>query len=465
LQPATCAPYSTFNKDDEYAFQGVATLASHTHPDGGVAQPTGYLGAKGLSVRKKANIPAQFLRKEYGTDITILGFPNEARWADDLVYPVLDNFWPAIHFGGLEVRVGEHYISRDSLRALLEQYSAREDFTAHLYFRAFTEATQTHHESLPRLKGVSLYLLSGDADLPKKVAMVRKTGMKIFERHFRSVIPFCGVFICRNDEGNKLLREMEPPRHDVWDADHPEKGANKKIETEYLGFVRSCVKKLTPADDAKVLSIPGLHRFLPDDDEAPEASFTPEDETEESLHRRQLPEKIEAVRLATSKRAMRRDKTTLEGSDGETAEGEGDEAREGAGGGKNAGDGGSPGTDREEETQRGLRSGGKGGCGSRPAIPVRYRTYGRNLSAGVYALNLQPETKRAVDANVLLWTVGDDQRAHADVVAARLVTGEVVPVSGGVIGPLHLVPSQSLRLEVVLRNPIKTAMEVSAHEA
>ena len=295
--------------------------------------------------------------------------------------------------------------------------------------------------------------------------MVRKTGMKIFERHFRCVIPFCGVFICRNDEGNKLLREMEPPRHDAWDPDHPEKGSNKKIETEYLGFIRSCVRKLTPADDAKVLSIPGLHRFLPDDDEAPEASFTPGDEREESLDRRQLPEKIEAGRLATSRRAMQRDKSTSEGTDHETADGEGDDAGEGTVRGKDSGDGGSRGMELEEETQRGVRSGGKGGFGSRPAIPVRYRTYGRNLSAGVYALNLQPETKRAVDANVLLWTVGDDQRAHADVIAARLVTGEAVPVSGGVIGPLRLVPSQLLRLEVVLRIPIKTAMEVTAHEA
>jgi hypothetical protein len=54
--------------------------------------------------------------------------------------------------------------------------------------------------------------------------MVRKTGMVVFAKAFRSVVPFCGIFICKNEVGNKLLRDMEPPRHDVWDPDHPEKG-------------------------------------------------------------------------------------------------------------------------------------------------------------------------------------------------------------------------------------------------
>ena len=50
--------YSTYNADGEHIFQGVAKLVSNKHPDGGNAQPTGYLGAdKGQSVRDKALIP------------------------------------------------------------------------------------------------------------------------------------------------------------------------------------------------------------------------------------------------------------------------------------------------------------------------------------------------------------------------------------------------------------------------
>ena len=30
--------------------------------------------------------------------------------------------------------------------------------------------------------------------------MVRKSGMVIWPKQFRSAVPYCGVFLCRNDE-------------------------------------------------------------------------------------------------------------------------------------------------------------------------------------------------------------------------------------------------------------------------
>src|SRR5581483_7492180 len=58
--------YSTFNVNGEHVFQGVATLVSHNHPDGGVSQPTGFLGAtNGASVRTLSQIPARFRRLQH----------------------------------------------------------------------------------------------------------------------------------------------------------------------------------------------------------------------------------------------------------------------------------------------------------------------------------------------------------------------------------------------------------------
>ena len=136
--------------------------------------------------------------------------------------------------------------------------------------------------------------------------------------------------MCRNDNGNKVLREMEPPRHDVWDADHPEKGVNRKIESEYVNFIRDCIRKLTPADESKVISIPGLNRFLPDDDETPEESFDGalnEAYRQETPDRSPLPEKIPGRKMESKAKPMQPDHLKPNEADGKTEDGEGEGPR------------------------------------------------------------------------------------------------------------------------------------------
>jgi len=427
--------YSTLNDDGEHVFQGVATLASHALPSGATAQPTGYLGLKnGASVRSKSEIPSTFIRKQRGTDIIVLGFPSGPAWQKDLLYAVLEHFWPAIEWGDLTVSVGEEKISPADLPKLMEQFSGEEDFTAHLYYQAYKNPSNQFNEKLPELKSVSLYLSAGDADMPKRVAMVRKTGMVIFAKPFRSVIPFCGVFVCKNETGNKLLREMEPPRHDTWDADHPEKGANKPTESEYVHFIRECVKELAPLDDSKVLTLPGLNRFLPDDDDTPEEAFDTAPQSKgESHDRSPLPEKIPGKTME-SRRA---------GFAGGTE-----------GGGGNGGGGGG-----------GNRGGGGGGDHGKPSIPIQYRTYAMN-GEGVYMVTVRPEQKTSQKVKIALWLVGDDQRSVAEVKSARLPNGKNLRISsGGLLGPLQLPSGSPLQIEVRLQEPLRVAMEVSAHEA
>jgi uncharacterized membrane protein YgcG len=462
--------YSTFNTDGEHIFQGVSTLASHFLPDGAIGQPTGFLGGdSGESVRSRNEIPKVFLREEQGLDVTALGFPSDGNWQDGLVYSVLDNFWPAIDFGDLEVTVGTQKIDRINLRELLDAHSGDEDFTADLFYRAFKNPTNPFRVKLGGLKDVSLYLYTTDADLPKRVAMVRKTGMVIFRKQFRSILPFCGVFLCRNEQGNILLRDMEPPRHDTWDPDHPDKGANKKIEREYVDFIRQCIKKLLPLDDAKVIAVPGLNRFLPDDDESYEEPFDNGDGkiSEETPNRRPLPEKIEGKGIDPQRRSMQPDRLKTEDEDDDETEsenGEGTGRGEGVGGGGGAGAGGGGGG--RGGGGGGGTSGGRGGSQPKPAIPVRYRTFSINPEAGVYAVTAAPQIEAEQDARIVIWTIGDDQKALAEIKGARFVSGEAIAVCGpGELGPVKLRRGEVLRIEIILQEPVRVAMEVSAHEA
>lgn len=462
--------YSTLT-DEGCAFQGVSTLVSHQLPDGAIAQPTGFLGGdRGESIRIPDQIPAKFRRSECGLDIVVLEYPASDSWKDDLIHSVLDNFWPAIDFGDLVVTVGDQTIDRSNLPRLLTEFSGQEDFTAHLFYQAYKAPTQRFDENLPTLKESSLFLLAGDVDLPKRVAMVRKTGMVIYQRgYLRSLLPFCGVFLCRNDEGNRVLREMEPPRHDAWDPDHPERNANKKVEVEYMGFIRECIRKLVPVNDSKVISIPDLNRFLPDDDETNEESFDAGDSQSktETPDRSPLPQVIPGRKIDPRRQRMQPDKSKPEGQDDETETGEGEGTGGGPGTKENEGDGGTGGGGGgvgDGSADKG--EGGKGGLHSKPALPVRYRTFAKDIVRGAYSVLVALEGSGSKSVNLVVSTVGDDQKALADIASARTQNGAELPIAGpGMIGPISLSAEGVHRIELTLAEPIRVAMEVSAHEA
>lgn len=467
--------YSTRTVDGDDAFIGVCDGATFELPSRrGKAQGIGFLGgSRGASVRKTSEIPAAFRRAACGTDLYILGFPKSEEWEWNLVASVLENFWPAVYSGVLEVRVGKIKVTKTTLPKLMDEYSATEKkFTAHLYFKAFSSPTHHFQETLPLLGEVEALFLTGDPELPKNVAMVRKTGMVIWNRAFRSHAPYIGVFFCMSDKGNRILRDMEPPRHDLWDPNHPEKGANKAVENEYFGFLRECVGKLAPSDQSKVLNIPGLSRFLPDDDETPEEGFGDgcdedrDDTNTESIAPNALPTKILPSKIDHKRRTMQPDEQKPEGDEESTEDGEGEGTGGGPheGGGGSGGGGGGGGGGGTGKGKAGTVTGSQGGVSSKPGIPVRYRAYCQDAAEGIYVVAIKPEKGPHNEANLLLWTVGDDQKLPAELKAARIYGGSQLPTSGGVVGPLNL-PKDGLKIEVTLRLPVRVAMEVSAHEA
>lgn len=451
--------YST-RTSEGVAFQGIAKLATHSHPDGGKAQATGYLGGTaGESVRSALTIPARFLRKEQGTDIIVLGVSAEPSWNNDLMFSVLENFWPAIHFKELQVYVGDQPITSDNLKSLLDTFSTRDGFSAHHYYRAFTEPTKYVKADLPILKGADLYLRVGETDLPKRVAMVRKTGMVIYPRLFRSPLRFSGVFLCRNEQGNAILRDMEPPRHDAWDPDLPEKGQNKKVDTELTAFLRENIRALTPADDSKTVMIPGLSQFLPDDHETPEQHFDAEPEQarrEESAARRPIAKKLSGQKI-DPKRRVAPPQEQVGGEDRSESDGPDDEGPVPEGP-PNDGEGG--------RIKRTADSDGPSDGSTKTAVPILYRTFSRDTLAGVYTAVVTAKAKGPTEAVLLINGIGDDGRkSPATLKSARSSKGDPFPVSGHMVGPVRLAGGKPVRIELVLVDPARVSMEVAAYEA
>lgn len=452
--------YSTLNADGEYIFQGVAKLATHEVPGTGKVQATGYLGgALGVSVRSVSDIPKDLARSVQGTDIIVPGYAAGNDWQGPLVHSVLDSFWPAIEWGDLVVQFGKTKIDKAALPALLASYSGEKGFTAHHYHRAFREAAPVV-KSLPHLGECSVYLIPGEHELPKKVAMIRQNGMVIQPRIYRSSVNYCGVFICRDPKGNELLRKMEPPKHNEWDPDLPDPGASRKYNEEFGDFIRDCIKKLNPVDLSKTLSVPGLNRFLPDDEETPEpAPGSESPEKDEGVQPTVV--SVKSREISPQKQRLQPDDTGLGDEDSETEEEEHSEKQASH---KNQGRGtgnGSQKSSRNTETK-----GGKKGGGPKPALPVKTRAYLTNPGANVWTAVLTLQTPASKPCMIQVLAIGDESKAAADVSRAKDKHGTDLPIAEiGLLGPVQIPAPGPLILELKLAGITRAPLDFSVYEA
>ena len=454
--------YST-KTSDGVAFQGVSLLATHQDMDGSTKQPTGYLGSnEGMAIRTLSEIPERFRRTEMGTDIWIIGYPQRSQWQADLLFSVLDSFWPAIEFGLLTVQIGNISINKENLRVKLAEFSSAEGFTGHIYYAAYTNPKVREIVQIRDLGECFIYLNSDEMIATKRVAMVRKSGMIINQRPFRWPIAFSGVFVCRNEIGNKRLRDMEPPRHDEWSADLPEHGAGKRIVDAIGHEVRQAIKKLMPVDDVQELAIPGLEKFLPDPIEDRAIGLWDGTNSEkpkaESSNSVMSVTPVRAIKLRPSKQVP--EQTEVDGENIEEM-GQGEEPSEIGEKRRQVGEGGA-----RANGDDGTQNAGGATRGQRPriALPIRYRSFVSDVLAGRYSISIS-SSEDVANAMLSAYAVGDDARSLLPIQGARFSKGEAIPVNGGIVGPLKLASNSATRLEMFLNPGTRYALEIVAHEA
>ncbi len=268
--------YSTINDANEPVFKGKVRLSSFRDSNDDVRRGIGDYGLENGrsvgSIRNMDDIPEFFRRTEQGTDIYIIGYQTEeSDWTRLLLNSLLNNFWAAIHFNELNVELLEngellHSVDEENLEGYMTEYAGGKDDSLNFYL-AVKEPTKRIDAELPLLKDVSLFVKTGDG-YPKAVQMMRKSKMVVYSIGNYRVLPepYAAVFICESDEGNKLLRDLEPPAHDTWDAERS-KPTGKKIVKEYLDFIRNSLRDMADDRDTEPEDIPELSKWLPEDEE------------------------------------------------------------------------------------------------------------------------------------------------------------------------------------------------------
>lgn len=239
--------YSTRDVEGKEAFQGVSRLASFMNKDGDITTGVGYLGNDGNTpVFKQFAFNEEDLRKENesGSDVYILGF-NHPDWKTSIVISILDSFFYAVYNGWLEVTIkdrdGTIVIDKNTMPQIFEDYvDENQGILQDYYDVLMSKDTIAYKDNFFGKGNVYLWLLAKEP-ANRKVAMIRKTGMKIKDHGgVSSFLQFAGVMYIEGEQLNKELVAMENPAHTKWEP--ARNTGHEKESRELLKALNSFIK-------------------------------------------------------------------------------------------------------------------------------------------------------------------------------------------------------------------------------
>ena len=466
--------YSTKNIDDEIAFQGVARLISHEW-EGSITRGSGYYGltAKNDPLTEVSAIPDIFRRESPGTTIAIAGFPVSKNWELKIIEAVLESFFYAIQSEKLVVRAGKHLVKKANLarwvgdveKGLTNENSLGHSSYVPFYYKAIvsSDAEEFKNDDFRGKGRISLRVVTG-RDFPKKVAMVRGSGMKIFDKaQFQTAMKFAGVFNAEGDEVNRYLKSMEPQQHDRFVPGRADDQAEAELFLKALyKWINERVREVAERHFTSEADIEGVSKFLPDDSE----DVVPTDESDEVSDPVEAADKIPLI-YRTSTTFPKRDTTPAYQSfpdeielPSDFPEHEDDDPSPpnpnppqpddiipggtipGNGGARNPGEG-------AEKTTKGV------------PIPLKKaRSFGIDRANRSLVVSFVPSQDGS--GSLALIARGETIQAGVPVYSARLLpSGVTLPVKAdGRVGPLQLTRDKDHQVEVTLVKPSRFAMEV-----
>ena len=434
--------YSTITDSRHRGAQGVSRLVSFSKDDGTTTLGIGYYRNGEEAIGEILSLDPSFTRNEPGTDIFVPGFlPNDS-WIEDVQRAVLEGFLYAIFHKKLVIRLidgdanpitmDREWLDERFNTGTLPDETVRQNYKAlvldcsdNLFSKDFGEDG-----------AVDLRLLI-EPNLNRRIAMIRGTGMKIFDKgNFPSSISFSGVLVVNGAVLNKRIKAFENPQHTKWEPNRNK--ADKKLYDDILHFCRDSLKKLVEDNNPEEAGA-NLGDVLP-------ASG----ETEDHETRETLTPKVSLLRKSKriKKRPVVKDSSSQEGTDSTETDTSSDETGSGGGGGTTRNDSGSSKSHGGTNTGEGAGSSDEG---EQNKLRFKLIEAGSSRSicaderSGSYHMILVPK-KHEEHAAIAINAVAELSTYSADIDSASLADGTPLTVDGNqIIGlqfqkgvPLHV---------------------------
>lgn len=456
--------YGTRDETNATAVQGVSKLVTHKR-NGKATHGTGYFGiqAGNLPMHNFDAMPSLFERKKTGADIYIMGFHDFPDWEARIIKSVIESFFVAIHTGRLIAKVGRTIVNATSLEKLIAKHYADpdSDFVADEYYQALKSDNTVGHqeEDFCGYGQITLRLLE-NKEFKKKVAMFRRSGMKIFDKRFQTPARFAAVFTAEGLKLDTLLRSLEPPSHRAWEHERGDDPAEaKKVLNDLYSWIRDKVRQLAPEDQLQEIDAEGVSQYLPDDLEDQEKG-TPQ----QSEDFNEEPAPVVDMRVRSTPPPSAPNYDAAHGAGDEEGDSEGTGPGTGGGGGREGGgaDGGGGG-DGGGAGGTGTTGGGNAGVDPNKRVELtNLRIYCSDPAKGKYRLLFEPKSEDA--SHLRLFVIGEVGAEPAPIASYAVNGGPEIEIRAkGTIGPLVLKKGERAILDVVLRDSLRCALGVNAY--
>lgn len=330
------------------------------------------------------------------------------------------------------------------------------DYTESYYGVLVSEETNWIEEDFMGLGLVKLGVLVGDAEAPRRVAMIRQTGMKIMDKdHLPGHAPCVGIMFIEGNKINEKLRVMENPEHTLW---QPDRAKNPVAARELLKalnrFVKEEIEKLIATGGGDEIDAVGVGNFLPD------ISDDPKDKSKEEV----VSDKVVEVEV---KVAPKRTKAGEEPGENKT-----DDESEEKGVHKE------PGGDDTEWFHTGghtvdsqpinpqpahVEDGGDDPKPSKKTVSLKkFIPVCVDKTKGQYMFMLIPN-ETVSNGAIEVYLSAETQNYEAPIKSAMLIGGNQVSLRENTISGIEFVKDQTIRLKVELDYYEMCAMEVKVY--
>lgn len=441
--------YSTVDEDGVEASQGVSRLTSFPeNGNGDMTQGIGFYGKeRNTPIRGQMFLDPDFRREkdDTGTDIYLIGFNAGAGWENTMAASVLDGFLYAVWKGNLVVDIDGTVISQDSLPEMIKKFKPffgpRE--YADEYYRVLTAAKDEASDYEQDIEGLGMarLRLMIAPELSRRVAMVRGTGMKIFDKdRINSNISFAGVLYVEGVKLNETLRQMENPEHTQWQparADDPKYA--EKVRKSLFSFIIASFNKQKQENGSDPLD-PSVGAYLGSDEKGEQ------EERKENINdaiasvsssvRHVVPKAGSGnVPDVSGKKAFQNDpegNTDASALPGEGSSAGGGHSSSGGGGGSMPGEnGGNSPVDHR---------------GTIVEIAAEKRRLIRRGNGGKYRIIFTP-SESADEGGIAVYIAAESQNYGAHVKSAQLPDGTVLTVKGNRIEGLNFEASKPVAVD------------------
>lgn len=457
--------YGTHDTENIDCYQGISRIVSFKNSDGDTTTGTGYFGGdKNSPIFQQLSLDPNFMRKrgETGTDIYISGFKYfDTDWKDDIIRSVLDGFLYAIYSGNMAVVVDDITMDSKSLPGLIHEYSdtySDVSENADKYYKVLTTVPEWFEIDFKNMGSVKLKLLI-EPDLHRRVAMIRKTGMKIMDRgRISGIIPFAGVMLIEGDEINEFLRQIENPQHTKWEPNRliGHESYARSIITDLGNFIKEKLHELRGQEESESID-PSVGEFLPDESN----DTVPEDIGEKET----LEDKKASIETSRVKKRFQpsdmenpTDKEELSSPDEDGSDtgpatgsggGEGKTSSKTPGAGEDGGDGFGTDPGPMNKTRKTISSN-------------KIRVVIINKDLGEYSLHFVP-AESAESGQLELFLSAETQRYPAPITKAVILGQAPLKISNNVITGLQFEKNTPLRIKVTLDYYDYCSLEVKAN--